>query len=299
VIISASRRTDIPAFYADWFMNRVKAGFCNVPNPFNRNQVSRISLNPDNVDIIAFWTRHPRPLFSHLDRLDSLGYRYYFQFTILNNPRFLDARGPSLRVSIHSFQKLARLIGADRLIWRYDPIIFTKFTGARYHNENYRKIAEMLNGYTHRSVISFVDIYRKNKKRLQKLEADDRPVINYSGKTSRRFDEMMHAIVDAAGSNGMSIQSCAEKVDLSAYGIRPGKCIDSQYIGEQFGIQVGEVKDPGQRELCGCVASRDIGMYNSCRFGCQYCYATNSYALARKNSQMHQLSSPSLLGWYE
>ena len=299
MIISASRRTDIPAFYAEWFMKRIEAGFCNVPNPFNRKQVSRVSLKPNDVDVISFWTRHPRPLFSHLDQLGALGFQYYFQFTVINYPRFLDARGPSLKASIKNFQKLAAKIGPDRVIWRYDPIIFSKDTGSIFHQQNYRQIAEMLNGYTRRSIISFVDIYRKNKKRLEKLEAEVRPVINFSGKPSQSFDDMMHAIVETANSNGMSIESCAEKIELSAFGISPGKCIDDNFIGEQFGIRIGSGKDRGQRELCGCVASRDIGMYHSCRFGCKYCYATSSYDQARYNSKIHQPTSPSLLGWFE
>jgi len=299
VIVSASRRTDIPAFFAEWFINRVDAGYCNVPSPFNRNQVSRVSLDSDKVDVIAFWTRHPLPLLSYLDHLDALGFRYYFQFTILNYPRFLDARGPSLKISIQNFRKLATLIGPARVIWRYDPIVLTADTDARFHQENFRGIAEMLRGYTNCSVISFVDIYRKNAKRLQLLAADGLSEITSIGKPSVRYDEMMYGIVDAATSNGMSIQSCAESFDLTAYGIHPGKCIDSQYIADVFGIQVGTAKHKGQRELCGCVTSKDIGMYHSCRFGCLYCYATNSYDLASSNSQIHQPISPSMLGWHE
>ncbi len=299
MIVSASRRTDIPAFFAEWFKNRIEAGYCNVPNPFNRNQVSRVSLDPDKVDVIAFWTRHPRPLLSYLDHLDALGFRYYFQFTVLNYPRFLDARGPSLKISIQNFRKLATLIGPARVIWRYDPIVLTADTDATFHQENYRTIAEMLRGYTNRSVISFVDIYRKNAKRLHLLAAKGQPEITPIGKPNVQYDEMMRRIVDAANSNGMSIQSCAESFDLTDYGIHPGKCIDGQYIADVFGILVGDAKDKGQRKFCGCTTSKDIGMYHSCQFGCQYCYATNSYDLARNNSQNHQPTSPSMLGWHE
>ncbi len=122
MIISASRRTDIPAFYAEWFMQRIRAGYCTVPNPFNRGQVSTISLAPEDVDAIVFWTRFPRPLLPHLDELDRCGYRYYFQFTLLDYPRSLETHRPDVRQAVEAFRTLAERIGPERVIWRYDPI---------------------------------------------------------------------------------------------------------------------------------------------------------------------------------
>jgi hypothetical protein len=299
VIISASRRTDIPAFYSEWFMNRIQAGYCTVPNPFNRKQVSRVSLRPEDVDVIVFWTRHPRPLLPHLAALDERGYRYYFQYTLMNNPRAIDPKTPPLEASLRTFRELADRIGPAKVIWRYDPIVFTKAMGAGFHQQAFERIARALQGYTHRSVISVVDVYRKASKRLREMAAQGHELIDYDGSPSERFDELMRALVRAATDSGMEIVSCAEDVDLRPFGVRPGKCVDDEYISRVFGITVTSTKDPAQRQACGCVVSKDIGMYDTCLYGCRYCYATSSFERARENHGNHDPSSPSLMGWYE
>ncbi|MCX6083228.1 MAG: DUF1848 domain-containing protein [Chloroflexi bacterium] len=299
MIISASRRTDIPAFYSEWLMNRIRAGYCTVPNPFNRNQISRVSLKPADVDVIVFWTRNPAPLIPYLKEMDSLGLRYYFQYTIMNNPRALDPKSPSLSSALDTFRKLSDQISPSRVIWRYDPIVFTKETGAQYHLENYRLIAASLQGLTNRSVISVVDIYKKAIRRLRHLDETGTPVIPYSGKPDPVFDFLMNGISETARRNNMEIVSCAEDLDFSQYGIRPGKCVDDEYILKVFGLDVTHKKDPSQRKACGCVASKDIGSYDTCLFGCQYCYATTSFETARNNHAEHNPQSPSLIGWHE
>jgi hypothetical protein len=299
MIISASRRTDIPAFYAQWFMNRVRAGYCTVPNPFNPSQVTTISLRPEDVDVIVFWTRNPRPMFRHLEELDRRGYRYYFQYTLLDNPRLLDRKGPPVVASLDTFRELAGRIGPERVIWRYDPIVFSNLTDTRFHQETYARIARALRGHTYRSVISLLDMYRKLDKRLHALAGQGVEVVDYDGKPDQCFDELMHTMVGAAHQNGMDLFSCAETRDLQVYGIRPGKCIDDDYIRDVFGLEVSHRKDPSQRAACGCVVSRDIGIYETCLFGCQYCYATGSFERARLNYQAHDPRSPSLLGWYD
>ena len=297
MIISASRRTDIPAFYAAWFMNRVRAGFCTVPNPFNRNQVSRISLAPHDVDVIVFWTRNPRPLLASLDELDARGYRYYFQYTILDNPRQLDARTPPVEAAIETFRTLSARIGSERVIWRYDPIVLSSLTDAEFHQKRYAWIAAQLQGYTTRSVISILDIYRKAERRLHALAAHGVTIPDQTPEQITGFDELMCNLVETATRCGMEIVSCAEEIDLTGYGVRPGKCIDDELIERIFRLRLELKKDPGQREACGCVLSRDIGMYDSCLFGCQYCYATSSFARAAENHAAHDPLSPSLIGW--
>lgn len=299
MIISASRRTDIPAFYAGWFINRIGAGYCTVPNPFNRNQVSYVSLKPADVDVVVFWTRNPAPLLPHLKVLDDLGIPYYFQFTLLNNPRTLDEKTPPLISALGTFKKLADQIGPARVIWRYDPIVFSKDMGTQFHVESYRKIASELKGYTKRSVISVVDIYKKANKRLRALQEAGSPVIPYGGKPDTNFEYLMNILAETAVQSGMEIFSCAEDLDLSPYEIRPGKCVDDEYIQRVFGLDVTHKKDPSQRAACGCVASKDIGAYDTCLFGCQYCYATTSFERARINHADHNPQSPSLIGWYD
>lgn len=294
MIISASRRTDLPAFYARWFINRVRAGYCLVPNPFNPQQISRISLAPEDVDVIVFWTRHARPLLPYLQELDARGYRYYFQYTLMDNPRALDARTPSLEAALDTFRELAHLIGPQRVIWRYDPIVFSNITPPDFHAQTYARIARALRGYTRRSVISLVDPYRKSERRLRALSALGIALVAPDALPQPAFDQLMSSLVECARSNDMEITSCAEEIDLSSYGIRPGKCVDDDYIRQVFGIEVTHTKDPTQRAACGCVVSRDIGAYDSCPFECQYCYATSSFERARKHRRGHDPHAPAL-----
>ena len=294
MIISASRRTDLPAFYARWFINRVRAGYCLVPNPFNPQQISRISLAPEDVDVIVFWTRHPRPLFPYLQELDERGYRYYFQYTLMDNPRALDARTPSLEVALDTFRELARRIGPQRVIWRYDPIVFSNLTSPEFHARTYARIARALRGYTRRSVISLVDAYRKSERRLRALASQGIALTAPDALPQEEFDRLMQRLVESAHNNDMQITSCAEEIDLQGYGIQPGKCVDDEYIRQVFGIDVTHTKDPTQRAACGCVVSRDIGVYDTCPFECQYCYATSSFEQARRHVRSHDPQAPAL-----
>jgi DNA repair photolyase len=300
MIISASRRTDIPAFYCEWFMNRIREGYCTVPNPFNRNQVSEVDLDPQNVDVIVFWTRNPRPLFRHLEELDQRGYRYYFQYTVLNNPRALDPKSPSVDASIETFRELADRVGPQRVIWRYDPIVLSEATPPDFHVAVHARIAEALAGATRRNVISIVDIYKKAQKRLRELKHQGVMIDEIPQHTMpQAVGAMLEQFAATAAGYGLEILSCAEDLDLRPYGIEPGKCIDDEYIARTFGLHLKLKKDAGQREECGCVASKDIGMYDTCLYGCQYCYATSSFEAARHNlkHECHD-DSPSLIGNY-
>lgn len=296
MLISASRRTDIPAFYAQWLSNRLKTGYCTVPNPFNRNQVSRVSLRPEDVDAIVFWTRNPLPLMRYLDEIDSLNYRYYFLYTIVSNSRNLQPKSPTLEVAVATFRKLSERLGdARRVIWRYDPIVFSRAEPVDKHIAMFECLAGQLSGYTRRCIVSIVDIYGKAAARM-----------NAAGVTSEDCTppaSVLHTlftqIKSVASQNGMKVFSCAEETDVTGCQIRPGKCIDDELICELFGIDVSHRKDSGQRPACGCVESRDIGMYDTCLYGCQYCYATRSFQLAHVNFSSHDPASPSLIGNYD
>ncbi|MCG6881089.1 MAG: DUF1848 domain-containing protein [Deltaproteobacteria bacterium] len=295
MIISASRRTDIPAFYAKWFVNRLREGYCTVPNPFNPKQISRISLRPEDVDVIVFWTRYPDPLVPFLNELDDRGYRYYFLYTLMHNPRALDPKSPSHKRSLYTFRRLSNRIGNEKIIWRYDPMVFTPITDPNFHMTTYERIAEQLKGYTNRSIISIVDIYGKARKRLKLLEMKGIPIMQ---PTEENLSELMKSIAVSAKINGMKIQSCAEEPRLALYGIPPGKCIDDKLIRHVFGIEITFQKDPSQRSLCGCVASRDIGMYDTCLFGCVYCYAATRFDRARERHSNSDPDAPSLTGFF-
>jgi hypothetical protein len=301
MIISASRRTDIPAFYARWFMNRIRAGFCEVPNPFNRQQVSFVSLLPEDVDVIVFWTRNPRPFFPYLDELEARGYRYYFQYTLLGYPPPIDAAGPALDASLVTFRDLARRLGPQRVIWRYDPIVLSETTPPAYHRAAYARLAQALAGAASRSVISLMDEYPKIRGRMQALASQGiRLLPVFFGESGSAegipswLGELLADLAAIARSHQMEIVSCAEGHDLRPFGICPGKCVDDEYIRQVFGLEVAHTKDPNQRKACGCVVSKDIGMYDSCLFGCSYCYATTSFKRARANYSRHDPDASAL-----
>ncbi len=289
MIISASRRTDIPAFYAEWLINRIRAGYCTVPNPFYRKQVYQVSLRPEEVDVIVFWTRNPRPLLAHLDELDQRGFRYYFQYTIVGNPRDLDPKSPPVKVAVDTFRALSDRLGPARVIWRYDPIVLSPQTPPDFHRANFQRLAEALRGCTQRSLVSTVNLYRKAKRRLVTVDADQ----PWPAET---LAELMRDLAALAQANGIDIFSCASEVDWQPCGIGAGKCVDDALIAKAFELPVLGKKDPGQRQSCGCVVSKDIGMYDSCLFGCRYCYATRDFARARQNYDRHDPQSPSLIG---
>ncbi|MDI6881090.1 MAG: DUF1848 domain-containing protein [Desulfitobacteriaceae bacterium] len=296
IIISASRRTDIPAFYGDWFMKRIREGYCTVFNPVNRNQVTKVSLKPNEVDVLVFWTKNPQPFLPYLEELDSMGYRYYFQYTLNSYPIELEPHIPDLRSRIQTLQSLAEIIGPDRVIWRYDPIMISNITGYDYHKKVFQEIAEGLKGSTKRVVISLVDSYRKASSQFKLLAKEG--VHISEGIDSIYLEDLMRTLVRISSKNGFEIFSCAETIDLSPFGVLPGKCIDDQYIKRVFGVNVISRKDKYQRLECGCVQSKDVGVYATCLHGCKYCYAGTIQA-SLKNYKEHEPDSPSLIGHYE
>ena len=289
MIISASRRTDIPAFYAQWFMNRIKAGYCEVPNPFNPSQIASVSLRPEDVDVIVFWTRNPLPMLPHLMELNARGYRYHFLFTGMNNPRVMDPHGLPIEIALDAFRVLADCIGPEKVTWRYDPIVLTHHTDPDFHKRTFSHIAKELVGYTHRCIISTVNLYRKATSRLAREEIK----ITHCGESD--FGDLMRFMGSEAHDRGMDIFSCAQPLNLDEYGIEHGKCVDDAYIRKVFGIEVTKKKDPSQRKACGCVISKDVGMYDTCVFGCLYCYATSSFEKARANFRKHNPDGSSLV----
>jgi hypothetical protein len=295
-IISCSRRTDIPAFYSKWLINRVRAGYCTVVNPFNANQVSHVSLAPEDVEVFVFWTRNAAPLLDHLAEMDNRGYKYYFQYTVLGYPEEIDPFSPRLSEAVKTFIELSKLIGKEKVIWRYDPVLYSSLTDPEWHKRQFKLIAEKLEGYFERCVISIIDPYRKTTSRMSKETSlsfnlpEDAfvpeayiPLMAFMGETAKKAD--------------FEIQTCAEGEDLSQYGITHGKCIDDELIARITARPLHPKKDASQRKACGCVLSKDIGANNTCVYGCKYCYATSNLELARKNMKEHAPLSPSLTGW--
>lgn len=291
MIISASRRTDIPALYGEWFMNRVRAGWCAVPNPLNMKQVARVSLDPEEVDGIVFWSKNPAPLLPHLDELDRRGFRYYFQYSLNDYPRELEPNISGLAQRLGTFLDLSKHVGPLRVVWRYDPIIISNVTPAEFHRDRFARIAEELHGATHHVVVSIVDFYRKTDRRLSQLEQEGF-IFDRQASSSAGMVDLLKDLAATARGQDMEIFSCAEGHDFSDTGVTAGRCIDERLLNKVWALNLRYMKDPAQRELCLCMLSKDIGMNDTCIHGCLYCYATGNHALAQRRYQQHEPGSP-------
>ncbi len=285
MIISASRRTDIPAFYTDWFLKRIQERYVLTRNPFNPRQVSSIDLSPELINCIVFWTKNPAPLIPKLENLEA--YHYYFQFTLNSYGTDVEPHLPSKRSSlINTFIHLSEHIGKERVIWRYDPILLTDRYTLSYHIQHFASLAAMLKGATERCVISFIDFPKRIFKAMSTLGYRE-PDFDEKHTIAREFSAI-------ANDFGIRIDTCAEVIDLSTYGIHHGKCIDDALISQITGKPLNLKKDAHQRVACGCVQSVDIGVYNTCMHGCKYCYASYSKDALLQNRQYYDKFSPIL-----
>lgn len=277
MIVSASRRSDIPAFYSAWFMACLRHGGVEVKNPFRPVLATRISLKKQDVEAFIFWSRNPRPFMEHLPEIERCGYPYYFLITVTGYPRFLEPSTPKIEEAVVFFEELARRLGRRRVIWRYDPVIFTQQTDFDFHVRNFSGLARLLSPFTSRVIVSFFDPYPKVLRRLNKVGIDTGGAAGTPGQQA----ELLAHFAAVAECSELEIQSCAEAasepgVRLGGYARPPvgsGKCVDEKLLNELFGLGLSYRKDPSQRKLCLCQQSIDIGSYGTCRHGCLYCYA--------------------------
>lgn len=273
MILSASRRTDIPTYYSQWFVNRIKEKYALVRNPMNRHQVRRLDLSPDIVDCIVFWTKNPEPMLEKLDALRD--YSYYFQFTLTAYGQDVEKNLPSKDAQlIDTFKKLSNKIGREKVIWRYDPIFISNKYSIEYHADYFENLASQLKDYTEKCTISFIDNYAKIKKNIVPL--------NMHTMSSEQQKAIAKNLSTIAHTHGLKMDTCAENIDLSDLGISHAKCIDAELIERIIACPLQAKKDTNQRLNCGCIASIDIGTYNTCQNGCKYCYA-NHTTLFEKN----------------
>lgn len=264
MIISASRRTDIPNYYSEWLYRRIEEEVVCVRNPFRYHQVSRISLSPEVVDGFVFWTKNPQPMFGGLERLNR--YPFYFQFTLNGYEQDVEPNIPDKWTEmIPVFQELSGRIGAERVIWRYDPIFLNEHYTLTGHVQRFERIAKSLAGYTDRVVISFLDFYGSTKAWMRQAKAR-------TPNTEERLT-LARELSSIAHSYRMEPVSCAEEIDLLPYGIRHGSCVDVERMGRIGGCRLKAPRDQNQRKACGCGISIDIGCYHTCGNGCGYCYA--------------------------
>lgn len=284
MIISASRRTDIPCYYSDWLINRIRAGYVLTRNPMNHGQISRINLSPCNVDCIVFWTKDARNITDRLHDLDNAGYRYYFQFTITPYDRTIERNLRDKTDIENTFTELSRIIGKERVIWRYDPVLLSDNIDLFYHKEHFKRMCYKLCNYTESVTVSFVDMYSKlNTKAFRCLTVDE-------------TEELSIFLSSTAKDHGLRISACCEQTDLSVYGIEKASCIDKNLIERVFGIKPDFQRDKYQRRDCGCCQSVDIGAYNTCKNGCIYCYANYSVSSVERNCKKHNPKGELLIG---
>lgn len=287
MILSVSRRTDIPAFFPEWFMGRVREGFVLSRNPMNHAQVSRISLSPEAIDCIVFWTKNLAPLMPYLDEIGAR-FPFYFQFTLNAYGRDAEPNVPPLGERLATLRALAGKIGRERIVWRYDPVVMSPTYDEAWHIETFGRLAREIAPYVVRCVFSFLDFYPKIAKGLRAME----------GRVCGEAE--MHALAKAFAASakkyGLPISACAEALDFSAYGVERGRCVDPELIGRLTGREIRAAKDRNQRPECGCAASVDVGAYNTCRHGCRYCYANHSPKSTESRVALHDETSPLLVG---
>lgn len=328
VIISASRSTDIPAFYSKWFFNRLKKGYCVWYNPFNRQ---KIYVSFAHCKVVVFWTKNPKPILPYLHELDERGIHYYFQVTLNDYAdEGFEPNVPSVEERIKTFRELSERVGHERVIWRFDPLIIAPGITPRILLSRIWKIGNKLKGYTDKLVFSFVDVkaYRKVQNNLVKeTNCFTKENVELAEMNEGQRQEMVEGLVklrEAWASEGWNIKlaTCAEDMDFAKYGIEHNRCIDGELMEQVFGDDkelvyylhtgkwpepdlFGEIpdipadrknlKDKGQRKVCGCMVSKDIGMYDTCRHFCVYCYANTSKECVQQNALQHSDESESLI----
>jgi len=305
IIISASRSTDIPTFYSDWFINRWEAGYLKWTNPFNGKP---LYVSFKNTRVVVFWTKNPKPMFKYLDYMDKNIPNYYFQFSLNDyDKEGFEAKVSSVESRIKTFKELSTRLGKKRVVWRFDPLILTDKIDVGELLKRVKKIGDELKDYTEKLVFSFVDIgiYRKVKNNLKREQ------VNYIEWTPELMNEFAQGVYEINKDWNLTLGTCSEKIELDKYNIVHNKCIDDDLMIDLFsddkllmdflGVKVEEadlfsngkviktkkLKDRGQREDCGCIFSKDIGQYNTCPHECNYCYANTSKEIAKKNYKLH------------
>lgn len=289
VIISASPATDIPAFYSDWFFQRLSTGWCIKLNPYSNRPV-RVDFR--DTRFVVFWTKNPSPIIGRLGILEEKDIGYYFHYTLNDYEREgLERNVPTLKERIEVFKRLSDTAGRERVIWRFDPLILSDTICVETLLSRIEKIGEEIHPYTGKIVFSFIDLYKSAKRNLDRAGYGDIREFSVD-----EMEEFASGLQGMAGRWGITAATCAEEIDLSCYGIIKNRCIDPDLIKRicpdnpelRHYLEKNSGKDPGQRPLCGCIRSTNIGQYNTCMHLCSYCYANHYPALVRNNYDNHR-----------
>jgi DNA repair photolyase len=290
-IISASRRTDIPAFYSDWFMNRIRAGYAVFKNPFSGQPV-QVDLNPDAVHSIVFWTKDAAPLVPHLPELERRGYGYTVLYTITAAPQIYEPQVPVAIESCEVFKCLVEHTSPRHISWRFDPILISSHTPPDYWLERFSTLAQSLAGHTDRCITSFAQFYGKVKRRLKLLEEAEG--ITFSDPSLAEKRHLLQQMAAIADGHGISLQVCCDDT-LVGEGVEKAHCVDGTRLAKLFPDKPAINKLNPTRDECGCTDSRDIGAYDTCAHGCVYCYANTSPKMVAKNAAQHDPHGDSLI----
>jgi hypothetical protein len=286
-LISASRRTDIPAFYADWFLERTRAGSVSWVNPFS-GEIASVSLDPGDVAAIVFWTRNFAPMMRHLDELERRGYRYLIHFTLTVLPRIYESHVPPVKTAVAQLRRIAGRVGPDRVLWRYDPILISPETGEDFHLRAFESLASALEGATRQCSLSFVQIYGKVRRNFTRrglpLPAPE-PEMRRS--LAARLSEM-------GAARGIAVKACCND-DLVGQGVGKARCVDRDQVRRLWPDLEFSAAPAPSREGCGCSRSFDVGAYDTCLHGCIYCYATRDRETAKERHAEHDPASATLI----
>ena len=284
MIINTGQRTDIPAFYSQWFANRLKAGFVLVRNPYNPKSVIRYRLTPDVVDLIGFCTKNPAPMLPYMDLLEPFGQWWYV--TITPYGKNIEPNVPDKQKVLESFRQLSKIVRSDRIGWRYDPIFISAEWPAERHIKAFEYTARTLEGYTHTAVISFIDLYEKTRKNFPEVQS-----VSYDEKL-----RLGKAFVEIANKYGMTVRPCAEGTVLTRFGADCSGCMTVAMYEKALQKNLIVHRFAPARKECACYLGCDIGAYNTCGHLCRYCYANYDAATVRHNMKLHDPESPLLIG---
>lgn len=284
MILNTGSRTDIPAFYSDWFYNRIREGYVLSRNPFYPRQITKYLLNPDVIDVMVFCTKNPSPM---LDRLSLLSAFHMFWFvTITPYGREIEPSVPEKELVIRCFQTLSDRVGKGNISWRYDPVFITDQYSADYHIDRFGRMAKALSGYTGQCVVSFIDLYEKTRRNFPGIRS-------VTGKEQQLLTE---AFSETAKENGLQIHLCCENASLVRENVDADGCLSKAVLEKSLGCKLNVPKKKAAREECSCLLGADIGAYNTCGHGCLYCYANYDRETVIKNMKSHHASSPLLVG---
>ncbi|MDO5326550.1 MAG: DUF1848 domain-containing protein [Clostridia bacterium] len=284
MIINTGQRTDIPAFYSEWFVNRLKAGFVLARNPYNPQRITRYRLTPDVVDVIGFCTKNPAPMLPHMDLLRPFG--QYWYVTITPYGRDIEPHVPNKLRVLESFRRLSQIAGVNSVGWRYDPILISEEWPVQRHIKAFEYMANALRGYTKTAVISFIDLYEKTKRNFPEA------------KTVSPADQMIlgKAMAEICDRCGMTLRPCAEGNALAPFGADCSGCMTAAMYEQAIGQRLKIPSRAPARKACACYLGGDIGAYNSCGHLCRYCYANYDAETVRANLKAHDPQSPLLIG---